>query len=134
MNLHSKQVVKKAPIASNAAVSSELAATMAFSSSSSALEEILGDRQLFETQCGISYDEALLDSDESDLEVEICEEFSDDENLLARFTLHHSGSRRFGEVEPPQTHSNLSCRPATPYITVVRGGLNQTRLETCLMV
>ena len=63
MNLHSKQVVKKAPIASNAAVSSELAATMAFSSSSSALEEILGDRQLFETQGGISYDEALLDSD-----------------------------------------------------------------------
>ena len=78
MNLHSKQVVKKAPIASNAAVSSELAATMAFSSSSSALEEILGDRQLFETQGGISYDEALLDSDESDLEVEICEEFSDE--------------------------------------------------------
>jgi len=40
--------VKKAPIPSNAAVSSELAAsTMAFSSSSSALEKILGDRQLF---------------------------------------------------------------------------------------
>jgi len=73
--------MKKAPIASNAAVSSELAAsTMAFSSSGSALEEILGDRQLFETQFGISYDEAPLDSDESDLEVEICEEFSDDEN------------------------------------------------------
>jgi len=70
--------MKKAPIASNAAVSSELAAsTMAFSSSGSALEEILGDRQLFETQFGMSYDEAPLDSDESDLEVE---EFSDDEN------------------------------------------------------
>ena len=50
---------------------------MAFSSSGSALEEILRDRQLFETQFGISYDEAPLDSDESDLEVE---EFSDDEN------------------------------------------------------
>ena len=70
--------MKKAPFASNAAVSSELAAsTMAFSSSGSALEEILGDRQLFERQFGISYDEAPLDSDESDLEVE---EFSDDEN------------------------------------------------------
>jgi len=42
--------MKKAPIARNAAVSSELeASTMAFSSSGSALEEILGDRQLFET-------------------------------------------------------------------------------------
>ena len=68
-----------APIASNAAVNSEPAAsTMAFSSSGSALEEILGDRQLFETQFDISYDEAPLDSDESDLEMEICEEFSDE--------------------------------------------------------
>ena len=50
---------------------------MAFSSSGSALEEILGDRKLFESQFGISYGEAPLDSDESDLEVEICEEFSD---------------------------------------------------------
>ena len=53
---------------------------MAFSSSGSALEEILGDRQLFETQFGISYDEAPLDSDESDLEVE---EFSDDDENQA---------------------------------------------------
>ena len=61
--------------------------------------------------------------------------------LKARFTLHHSGSRRFGEVEPnqthsnlpcevepPQTHSNLPCRPASPYITVVRGCSVQANL------
>ena len=42
--------------------------------------------------------------------------------LSARFPLHHSGSGRFGVVEPPRTHSNLPCRPASPFITVVRGG------------
>ena len=52
------------------AVSNELAASnMTSSSSGSALLEILADRQLFESQFGISFDEALLDSDESDLEV-----------------------------------------------------------------
>ena len=65
----------------------------------------------------------------------------------ACFPLHHSGSRRFGVVEPPRTHSKLpcrpasssrfeevrcgrttpnslelTCRPASPCITVVRGG------------
>ena len=44
---------------------------MASSSSDSTLEEILTDRQLFESQFGISYAEAPLDSDESDLEVEV---------------------------------------------------------------
>lgn len=58
-----------------AAVSSELTASnMASSSSGSALQEILADRQLFESQFGISFDEALLDSDESDLEVEVWED------------------------------------------------------------
>ena len=42
--------------------------------------------------------------------------------LEAHFTLHHSGLRRFGEVEPHQTHSNLPCRPASPFVTVIRGG------------
>ena len=31
-------------------------------------------------------------------------------------------SQRFGVVEPPRTHSNLPCMPASPFITVVRGG------------
>ena len=44
---------------------------MASSSSDSTLEEILTDRQLFESQFGISYAEVPLDSDESDLEVEV---------------------------------------------------------------
>ena len=38
---------------------------------------------------------------------------------------------RFGVFEPPQTHSNLPCRPPSPYITVVRGGSvrsNRTKL------
>ena len=39
----------------------------------------------------------------------------------ACFPLHHSGSRRFGVVEPHRTHSKLHCRPASPCITVVRG-------------
>ena len=43
-------------------------------------------------------------------------------SLWACFPLCHSDSRMFGVFEPPQTHSNLSCRPASPYITVVRGG------------
>jgi len=43
-------------------------------------------------------------------------------SLQACFPLHHSSSRRFGVFEPPQTHSNLPCRPASPYITVVRRG------------
>lgn len=58
-----------------AAVTNELATSnMASSSSGSALEEILADRQLFESQFGISYAEARLDSDESDLEVEVWED------------------------------------------------------------
>ena len=44
-------------------------------------------------------------------------------SLVQNFTLHHSGSRRFGEVEPHQTHSNLTCRPASPFRhTQVREG------------
>ena len=59
----------------HAAVTNELATSnMASSSSGSALEEILADRQLFESQFGISYAEAPLDSDESDLEVEVWED------------------------------------------------------------
>ena len=55
---------------------------MTSSSSGSALQEILADGQLFESQLGISFDEALLDSDESDLEVEVWEgddQHSDDD-------------------------------------------------------
>ena len=48
--------------------------------------------------------------------------------LEARFTLHHSGLRRFSEVEPHQTYLNLPCRPASPYIAVVRGGSVQLNL------
>ena len=50
------------------------------------------------------------------------------EGLLAYITVDrhccicHSGSRRFGVVEPPRTHSNLPCRPASPFITLVRCG------------
>ena len=29
---------------------------------------------------------------------------------------------RFGEVEPPRTHSNFRCRPASPFVIVLRGG------------
>ena len=36
--------------------------------------------------------------------------------------IRHSGSRRFGGVEPPQTHSNVPCRPVSPFVTVIRGG------------
>ena len=43
-------------------------------------------------------------------------------SLYACISLRHSGSGWFGEFEPLQTHSNLPCRPASPYITVVRGG------------
>ena len=58
-----------------AAVTNELATSnMASSSSGSVLEEILADRQLFESQFGFSYAEAPLDSDESDLEVEVWED------------------------------------------------------------
>jgi len=42
--------------------------------------------------------------------------------LPASFPLHHSGSRRFGELEPPRTRSNLPCGPASPFVTVIRGG------------
>ena len=49
-------------------------------------------------------------------------------SLYACIPLRHSGSRRFGEVDPPQTHSNLPCRPASPYITVVREGSVQLNL------
>ena len=42
-------------------------------------------------------------------------------SLYACMPLRHGGSKRFGEVEMPQTHMNLPCRPASPYITVVRG-------------
>ena len=42
--------------------------------------------------------------------------------LWACFPIRHSGSRRFGEVELPPSHSNLPCRPASPFVTVVRGG------------
>ena len=42
--------------------------------------------------------------------------------LYSCFSLNHSRSRRFGVVEPPQTHLNLLCSPASPFITVDRGG------------
>ena len=41
---------------------------------------------------------------------------------IVLYPLYHSGSRRFGLVEPPWTHSKLPCRPASSFITVVRGG------------
>ena len=47
-------------------------------------------------------------------------------SLWACFPLCHSDSRRFGVFEPPQTHSNLPCRPSSPYIIVVRGGSVQS--------
>ena len=37
--------------------------------------------------------------------------------------LYYTSSRRFGVVESPRTQSNLPCRPASPFITVVRGSL-----------
>ena len=40
----------------------------------------------------------------------------------ACFPLHDSGSKRFGVVEQPQAYSNLPCRPASPFVTVVPGG------------
>ena len=33
-----------------------------------------------------------------------------------------SGSRRFGGVDLPQTHSNVPCRPVSPFVTVLREG------------
>ena len=42
--------------------------------------------------------------------------------LQASFPLLNSGSSGFGVVEPPRTHSNLPCRPASPFVTVVQGG------------
>ena len=47
---------------------------------------------------------------------------SSEPSLYACSPLCHSGSRRFGEVEPPGTLSNQPCRPASPFVTVVRGG------------
>ena len=46
----------------------------------------------------------------------------------ASFPLHHSGLRRFGVVEPPRTRSNLPCGPASPFVTLVRGGLVYSNL------
>ena len=42
--------------------------------------------------------------------------------LWACFPLCHSDSRRFGVFKPHQTHSNLPCRPTSPFVTVIRGG------------
>ena len=42
--------------------------------------------------------------------------------LQASFPLHHSGLRRFGVVEPPRTRSKLPCGPASPFVTLIRGG------------
>ena len=36
--------------------------------------------------------------------------------------LPNASQLRFGVVKPPRTHSKLPCRPASPCITVVRGG------------
>ena len=58
---------------------------MASTSSGSAFLEILADRQLFETHFGISYAEAPLDSDESDLEMEMCEDWGDENWSTDRF-------------------------------------------------
>ena len=52
--------------------------------------------------------------------------------LYALFSLHHSGSRRFGVVELPQTHSHLSCTPSFPFITVVRGVVELPRTHSNL--
>ena len=49
----------------------------------------------------------------------------------ACFPVHESGSKRFGVVEPLQAYSNLPCRPASPFVTVVLGGsvwLNRHKL------
>jgi len=48
--------------------------------------------------------------------------------VLASFPFHHSGSRRFGELEPPRTRSNLPCGPASPFVTVIRGGSEYSNL------
>ena len=47
--------------------------------------------------------------------------------------LHHSGSLRFGLVEPPQTHWYLPCRPASPFIPEVWcGRTTPNSFETAL--
>ena len=40
----------------------------------------------------------------------------------AWFPVLHSGSNRFGSIEPPRTHANLPYRPCSLCSTVVRGG------------
>ena len=50
--------------------------------------------------------------------------------------LHHSGSLRFGLVEPPRTHSKLPCRLASSSSKVVQevlcGRTTQNSLEPTL--
>ena len=43
--------------------------------------------------------------------------------LYSLFTQWHSGSRRFGRVEPPKTHVKLHHRTGSPCGTVVRTGV-----------
>ena len=56
---------------------------MASSTSGSALEEIFADKQLFEAHFGFSCEEVVLDSDESDLEVDLSEDDSDGGNGIS---------------------------------------------------
>ena len=47
-------------------------------------------------------------------------EFDCAELCLMYSTVEHSlTAMRFGGVEPPKTHSNLPCRPASPFVIVV---------------
>ena len=58
-------------------------ATMASSTSGSALDEIFADKQLFEAHFSFSCEEVVLDSDESDLEVDLSEDDSDGGNGIS---------------------------------------------------
>jgi len=57
--------------------------TMASSTSGSALDVIFADKQLFEAHFGFSCEEVVLDSDESDLEVDLSEDHSNGGNGIS---------------------------------------------------
>ena len=62
---------------------------MASSTSGSALDEVFVDKQLFEAHFGLSCEEVVLDSDKSDLEVDLSEDDSDGGNgILLQMTIN----------------------------------------------
>ena len=107
---------------------------MASTSSGSALE-ILADRRLFETHFGISYADAPLDSNESDLELEMCEDWGDDDENWSTDRFAGKYKYKYRRTIICKLHSKSACaQMATTWVSSQMEDTPPHMLTVCMEV